>query len=401
MKFTDRYIQSLKGKERRYEVLEGLGFSIRVTPTGSKTFFMAYQFEGRNRRLTLGAYPDLTLTEARKKHADARQMLAKGVDPGALEQDAKRAAQDAPTVAELAAEYLERWAKPRKRTWPEDARMLNKDVIPRWGKRKAKSITRHDVVKMLDEMQDRGATTTVNRTLACVRKMFSFAVSRGVIDVSPCMGVQAPVEEVVRERVLSESEIRLFWNGLDQAGMDEGTRLALKLQLLTATRKGEVVTARWDHFDLVGKWWVIPIASSKNKLSHRVPLSDQAMNILRQIKAISGESPWLFPSRVPGRHVIATSIDHAVRKNLPIFGIDRFTPHDLRRSAATLLGGMQIPVIVVSKILNHVPKGITEKVYVKHAFDDEKRIALDAWGRRLEFIVTGRPESNVIQLRSG
>ncbi|WP_193771467.1 tyrosine-type recombinase/integrase, partial [Candidatus Magnetaquicoccus inordinatus] len=273
-------------------------------------------------RLTLGVYPGMGLKEARESCNKLRACLERGVDPVAWQEEQERQAaevkrkeEQTATVAQLVEEYLERWAKPRKRTWPEDQRMLNKDVVPRWGKRKAKEITRHDVVKMLDEMQDRGATTTVNRTLACVRKMFNFAVSRGVVDVSPCLGVQAPVAERQRDRVLTVEEIRAFWNGLDKAGMDEGTRLALRLQFLTATRKGEVVTASWSDFDLAGRWWTIPVESSKNKLAHRIPLSSQALAILERIKALSGDSPWLFPSRIPGRHVTQTSVDHALRKN--------------------------------------------------------------------------------------
>ncbi|MEO5363697.1 MAG: tyrosine-type recombinase/integrase [Magnetococcus sp. DMHC-8] len=122
------------------------------------------------------------------------------------------------------------------------------------------------------------------------------------------------------------------------------------------------------------------------------------MTILEQIKAISGDSPWLVPSRIPGRHMVKTSVDHAVRKNLPLFGIGQFTPHDLRRTAASLMTGMGIPRLVVSKLLNHVESGITA-VYDRHSYDAEKRVALDAWGRKLESIVTGRPESNVVQLR--
>ncbi|MBF0341253.1 MAG: tyrosine-type recombinase/integrase [Magnetococcales bacterium] len=398
MKFTDRYIQNLKPRETRFEVLEGLGFLLRITPNGSKTFCLAYQFEGRNRRMTLGTYPEMKLSEAREAHAKARQLLKQGVDPGEIEQEAKQEEKTAPTVSALVEEYIERWAKPRKRTWPEDARMLHKDIVPRWGKRKAKEITRQDIVRMLDELQDRGATITTNRTLACVRKMFNWAVERGVLDVSPCIGVRAPVQEMQRERVLSPDEIQTFWNGLNKAGMSEGSRLALKLQFLTASRKGEVVVAKWEDFDLINGWWTIPVEDSKNKMAHRVPLSAQALAVLKSVKAVCGDSPWLFPSRTTGKHVAPTSVDHAVRKNLESFGIGQFTPHDLRRTAASLMTGMGISRLVVSKILNHVESGVTA-VYDRHSYDAEKRMALDAWGKRLESIIEGRQDDhNVVTL---
>ncbi|MBF0098826.1 MAG: tyrosine-type recombinase/integrase [Magnetococcales bacterium] len=404
-RFTDRFIQNLEVKPERYDVRETDGFAVRIAPSGTKAWQFIYTFEARKRRVTLGIYPGMGLKEAREACNKLRACLDRGVDPVEWQEEqerqaaeAKRKEEQTATIAQLVEEYLERWAKPRKRTWPEDQRMLNKDVLPRWGKRKAKEITRHDVVKLLDEMQDRGATTTANRTLACVRKMFNFAVSRGVVDVSPCLGVQAPVAERQRDRVLTVEEIRAFWNGLDKAGMDERTRLALKLQFLTATRKGEVVTASWNDFDLAGGWWTIPVESSKNKLAHRIPLSSQALAILERIKALSGDSPWLFPSRIPGRHVTQTSIDHALRKNLAVLGVESFTPHDLRRTAASLMTGMGISRLVVSKILNHVERSITA-VYDRHGYDTEKRMALDAWGRRLESILAGKENDNVVPLR--
>ncbi|MBF0262560.1 MAG: tyrosine-type recombinase/integrase [Magnetococcales bacterium] len=404
MKFTDRGIKAIRLPETgRIDVWadNGNGFGLRVSSTGRKVFQFAYRFEGKARRMMLGEYgesPNMTLAEAHKVHALAREQLAKGIDPGAVEQEAKREAQAAPTVAQLVEEYIERWAKPRKRTWPEDARMLGKDVIPRWGERKAKDITRRDVLKMLDELQDRGCTTSANRTLACVRKMFNFGVERDMIETSPCTNVRAPVQEVQRDRVLSPEELQTFWNRLDDAHMSEGSRLALRLQLLTATRKGEVLAAAWGDFDLKGCMWTIPVEESKNKMPHRVPLSTQAMAILDRIKTISGDSPWLFPSRNDAtRHAIETSVDHAVRRNQDHFGIGQFTPHDLRRTAASQMTEMGISRLVVSKILNHVERGITA-VYDRHSYDAEKRAALDAWGKRLETIVTGQDDHNVVEL---
>ena len=141
-------------------------------------------------------------------------------------------------------EYLDKWAKPHKRTWQEDKRILEKDVIPAWGRRKAKNITRRDVIRLIDGIVDRGSPIVANRTLEIIRKMFNFAVEQDIIETSPCVGVRAPGKETQRDRILTESEIRNFWNVLDRENKDDepegsklrmalGTRLALKLQLLT------------------------------------------------------------------------------------------------------------------------------------------------------------------------
>lgn len=386
MKFTDRFLRSLETKDTRYEVLEGLGFGVRVFPGGGKSFFFVYQFQGKNQRLTLGKFPEMTLAEARRKHAEARSMIEKGFNPVKVDQVAKREESESPTIVHLSDEYIEKWAKPRKRSWDEDQRILFKDVIPAWGDMKAKNVTRRDVITLLDRIVERGSPISANRTLAVIRRMFNFGVERSMLEITPCMGVRAPSQENQRDRMLTETEIKAFWNGLPQSKMDPGTKLAFKLILITGQRAGEVVNAQWSEIDQAGGWWSIPAEKAKNKLQHRIPLSRFAMDELTKIKELSGESSWLFPSPRGDNPIDETSLGHAMRKNLLLFGIENFTPHDLRRTAASHMTGMGIPRLVVSKILNHVESGITA-VYDRHSYDNEKKTALDAWGEKLESIV--------------
>jgi integrase len=397
MKFTDKKIQNLKPKAQRYEEWEGNGFGVRVTPRGVKSFVYLYRFEGKPRRLTLGTYPTMTLAEAHQAHGEAMKKLEQGIDPGA-EAVAERAEdRQAPTVAVLADEYLEKWAKPRKRSWREDERILKKDILPEWGRRKAREITRRDVIRLLDGIVDRGAGIMANRTLAAIRKMFNFAVSRDIVPVTPCLAVRSPAPEQQRDRVLTTDEIRALWHGLESAKMmAAGTKLALKLQLVTGQRKAEIVSAAWDEIDLTDKWWTIPPEKAKNKLAHRVPLSPLALELLQAAKNITGDSPWIFPSPQTDRHITPEAVDHALRRpGLETLGFS-FVPHDLRRSAASHMTGMGISRLVVSKILNHVERGITA-VYDRHSYDKEKRQALEAWGRKLQAIVEGT-ETNVIPM---
>lgn len=401
-RFTDRYIKGLQPKAKRYEVRGERGFAIWVAPSGTKTWMFVYTFKGKKRRITLGTYPGMSLKDAGEAAKEMRECLERGVDPiewkeeqDRKKEEAKRKEANIPIVSELVKGYIEKWAKPRKRTWPEDARMLHKDVVPVWGKRKAKDITRYDVIKLLEGMQERGATITANRTLAVIRKMFNWGAENGLVDTSPCAGIRAPVQENRRDKVLTVDEIKSFWNGLDNASMAEGSRLALKLQFYTSQRKGEVVAATWDEFDLTERIWTIPPPHSKNKMPHRVPLSDGAMMILEQIKMLVGDSKWLFPSPRGGKHVAATSIDHVIRRNLDKFGAGQFTPHDLRRTAASHMTGMGISRLVVSKVLNHAEAGVTA-VYDRHSYDREKRQALEAWGRKLDTIIADESGCNVV-----
>jgi len=388
MKFTDRQIKALKPKSDRYDAWEtnGKGFGIRVSPTGKKRFIYMYRFKGVPRRITFGVYPEMTLAQAHEKHAKARQLLDKGKDPGTEEQDKKAESKRSPTVRRLVEEYLEKYAKPNKRSWKEDERILNKDVVPRWGKRKARDITRRDIILLLDEIVERGALIQANRTLATIRKMYSFAMGRAILDASPCVAVPAPSKENKRDRVFNENEIKIFWDKLDTAKMEKATGLALKLQLVTAQRKGEVATAEWKDFDIDTGWWTIPAEKAKNKLPHRVSLSPLAIKILEEIKVLSKDSCWLLPSPRKGKHIAQTSIDHAVRLNSDHFGIDHFTPHDLRRTAASLMTSIQVPRSTVTKILNHAENGVTA-VYDRYSYDPEKKVALNKWEKKLKLIL--------------
>ena len=401
MKFTDRQIKSLKPKKTRYEVWEdnGKGFGVRVAPTGRKSFIFLYRFQGTSRRMTFGNYPETSLADAHAAHAKSRQLLEQGNDPATVEQDAKEESRRSPSIKRLAAEYIGKYAKPRKRSWKEDERILNKDVVPRWGKRKAQDITRRDIILLLDEIVDRGALIQANRTLATIRKMYSFAMGRGILESSPCVAIPAPSKENRRDRVLNETEIKTFWNKLSTAKMEKYTTLALKLQLITAQRKGEVAGAEWVNFDLKDGWWTIPAEKSKNGLPHRVPLSSFAIETLNELKIISGDSKWLFPSPRNGQHIAETSVDHAVRANVEHFKIDHFTPHDLRRTAASMMTASGIQRMTVSKILNHVESSVTA-VYDRHSYDNEKRGALSSWGLLLETILGRRKANKVIPIRN-
>lgn len=410
MQFTEKFVQALKSKSKRYDIREksGDGFGMRVATSGEKSWIFFYSFEGRKRRMTLGSYPALTLADARKKHRDALRLLEKGKDPGLEKQSQKIDARLSLTVEDLITEYIEKWAKPRKRSWEADKRLLNKDVKSIWGKRKAKDITRREVILLLDKIKDRGAPIAANRALACVRRMFNFAIERDIIPLSPCVSVKAVAKENRRDRCLSVDEIKNFWNELSgnrwledgelAVQMSQGARLALKLQLATAQRKGEIISAEWGEIDLDSGWWTIPAEKAKNGQAHRVPVSELALKLLGEIKKLSGDSRWLFPSDKKDHHVTGASIDHAVRR-CAFDDIKHFTPHDLRRTAASHMTSIGVSRLVVSKILNHVENSVTS-IYDRHSYDTEKKNGLDAWSNRLFEIVTGSVvKTNIIELK--
>ncbi len=169
--FTDAKVKALRAKDERYEMFEGNGFGIRVTPRGVKSWVWLYRYAGKVRRLTLGEYnpgsaDHMGLAAARAEHAANLALLEKGTNPADLKREAQQAEREAPTVAQLAGEYLERWAKPKKASWQEDERMLAKDILPKIGKLKAQEVRRRDIIRILDRVADRGALVAANRIAA-------------------------------------------------------------------------------------------------------------------------------------------------------------------------------------------------------------------------------------------
>ena len=189
--------------------------------------------------------------------------------------------------------------------------------------------------------------------------------------------------------MLGDDELKLFLAKLPTAKMVDEARLALTFQLLTAQRCGEVAALRWDEIDRGSGVWTIPKEKAKNGLAHRVPLSEPALAVLGQARVLNPATVYVFPSPVRDGPMVETALSRALHRNLEHIGVPAFGPHDLRRTAASHMTGMGISRLVVSKILNHVERGVTA-VYDRHSYDGEKRLALEAWGRRVvELAVAG------------
>ncbi len=396
LKFTARGIEAIKPpKSGQVDYWDSalLGFILRVSYGGKKAWCLSYRHEGRKRRLTLGTYPALSLADARLKAGDALREVAHDKDPAAD----KEAHRKAETFGELAIEFLEKHSKKRKKSWRVDERAFERDLLPRFRHRRANSISRKEVIRLLDDIVDRGAPIQANRTLEILRKMYNWAISRDILDANPCAGVAKPGAEHQRDRVLTDDEIKLVWNALDH---EPPTVAAMfRLRLLTVQRGQEAATIRRQDIDPKSRWWTIPAEQSKNNLAHRVPLSSQAWAVLEPFyNAADEDTEWLFPAPLangPMLHLWRYTEDIRERSGV------NFVPHDLRRTGASLMTGMGISRLTVGKLLNHAELGVTA-VYDRHSYDAEKRQALDAWGARLEEIVTGKvADEKVVPLRHG
>ena len=201
-KLTDAKIRGLsRPKERAFLFEEGTGFGLRLEPSGTKSFVIWYRFNGKQDGVTLGRYPKLSLSDARARVIKIKQKLERGEDPRIVIKETQRVNRNFYTVGDLCDEYVERHAKVKKKSWKEDQRILNKDIVPVWNRRKASDIKRKDVIHLLDNIVERGAAIQANRTLAVIRRMFNFALERDILEFSPCNAVKAPAKENIKDRI--------------------------------------------------------------------------------------------------------------------------------------------------------------------------------------------------------
>ena len=415
MRFTNASIEALKPRAKRYEVTETYvtpdrrGLQAFINPSGTKAFVHRYKKAGLTRRVRLGHFPAMSVEEAHNKLSDVKRLIEAGWDPRPVSNGAP---DDKESVAFLAYEFMEKYVKQhRKPSSIEYARrILEKDILPRWGDRKARSIKPREVIELLDDIVDRKAPVMANRTASLLSQMFKYGIHRALLEDSPCKLLFPPGgREKPRERVLSDNEIRLLWQKLsDQSSevSDEhagnmrspGIKLALKLLLVTGQRRGEIAKARWIDFDFDDAIWRIPAEHSKNGQPHDVPLSDLALELLGSMKKMAGSSPWVLPSDQTRGSIRPEAITRAVSRNRDYFGIDAFCTHDLRRSAASGMAALGVPQIIIGKVLNHTDPSITA-TYNRHDYSSEKQDALQGWSNHVRSATAIYPPTSEVDSR--
>lgn len=387
MTLSDLQIKKLAPRNARFEISDGKGLSLRIMPTGKKSWVFRYMIDGTARRMTIGNYPTMPLSEARENHAKAMQDIERGIDPGHKKKEANAVRKAAPTVADLLEEFYDMELNDKK-SGKERKRLISKDVLPVWGNRKVGTITRRDAVLLVDSVRER-APIAANRLQSVIVRMFNFAAERGILEHSPLTGMKKKPEQP-RQRVLTDEELRLLWKALDLDNMQmdiyRTSKLALKMILLTGQRPGEVCGMTWD--EVTDDKWTIPAERMKGKVEHSVPLSDMAMEVINQARVYSRESSFVFTSSRKEKSPTTThSLSKAILRHWQVIGInEQFTPHDLRRTLRTRLAEIGIDDVVAERVLGHKLQGIMA-VYNRHGYDTEKRQALEKWERKLRKIV--------------
>lgn len=422
MPFTDRQILALKPRKSRYEVPEPgrTGLAIRVGPRNDKSWTLRYRYGGEQKRLILGQYPALGVADVRLKLAEAKKALDEGHDPGAVRLT-PRLVQRPSSLDDLVFRYLQHAARSMKaKTFQEDRRILQKEVLPLWGGRLAKEITRSDVMELLHGIEQRGVYVLRNRVAGVLTRFFLYALDQGLIDASPAVHIRrlrkvaGQKVEIARDRFLSKEEIRSFWHNLDKIPVTPSMRAALRMLLVTGQRRGEVAGTSRTEIDDRSAVWTIPGSRTKNEQPQVLPLPPLAMRVLKEADQARVRpvpirlnrkdrtpydptaSPWLFPSARYGKPISPEAVTCTVVRHRTTLGIGDATVHDIRRTVATWLGEMGVAKDLIASILNHRPKNVTDLHYNHATLLGQKRKAMDRWSAWLERVIAGHAVNSLV-----
>jgi integrase len=424
-KLTEVRLKTLKppAKGRLVEVDgEVPGLCFRVTASGARSWLIRYRVKGQpgQRCVVPGPYPTVSLAAARQRAREIIAAAKRGEDlaEGERKRAAVAAATKSDTVANVAEEFIRRSLEGRERAASyvsATRRMFDEHMLPRWRARDIRSITRRDVVALLDSIVDDGKPVLANRVLAAVRAMFNWAIRRGIVDASPAALVERPAEEKARERALSADEIAVLWPLFTRLSYPFGP--FFQMALATGQRRDEVARMRWADINGSERTWNLSGDQTKARRAHVVPLSSIAWDILMKAKnagrsldeasaAKPGGSPYVFTTTgntpISGFGKAKTRIDSAAAKAHKPSQPDLLAPwtiHDLRRTAASGLGKLGASRFIISRVLNHADSSVTG-IYDRHAYLDEKRHALESWGTYLGNLI-GPPGANIVELRTG
>jgi len=338
-------------KERfiRDDIVRGLG--VRITASGFRSFIFEARIKGRPRRMTLGSWPDLTVVLARQKAAEIRGRIARGEDP-ATEAEAAR---KEPTFGELAATYMEQWAKPRKRSAAQDEYNLGRYVPDGWKSRRLSDITQLDVARLHAKIGENHGHYVANRTLALLRSMFNLAPTWHLFKGdNPAQGVKSFTERE-RERYLSPQELQRV-NAALLEEPDWRWRAYFPLALMLGVRKSELLAMRWADIDMVQRSWRIP--ETKTGKPHLLPLPSPAMVMLEGLPS-RGKSEWVFPGDGVSGHIVEPAKAwQRIRKRAEVADV---RIHDLRHTLASWLVAQGFNLPLIGRALNHTQAATTAR----------------------------------------
>ena len=364
------------------------GFGVRVTSAGALAFVLNYRAAGRERRITIGSFPDWSTKAAREQAKSLKRRIDMGDDPMA-ERHAERAA---PTIESLAERYLAEHApRKRARSVQEDRSLLRQLILPKLGKLRVAVVRRSEIEAFHREVSKQ-TPVRANRALSLLTKMFNLAIGWEIRADNPCKGIERNAEDK-RERYLTPAELERLVAALAEHPHQNSANI-IRLLLLTGARRGEVLGATWSQFDLDAGVWTKPAATTKQKKLHRVPLSAPARQLLSEMTA-KATSDALFPGhRGNEQQTDLKRFWASICKDAGIAGV---RVHDLRHSYASYLASAGLSLPVIGALLGHTQASTTQRY--AHLLDDPLRAATERVGAMVAG--AGKPGAEIVPMAGG
>lgn len=414
MPLTDREIKNTKTDSKDIFLNDGRGLYLRVRSSGQKVWLYRYKVYSNTTWLELGVYPSMSLADARLNATKAKSMRDNGEDP--LEsrklstlkaEEEKKSLNERLTVQKVYDSWFSLVVSKHADKGQSVQRIFNKDVLPAIGYKKADEITRRDITALLDQIVQRGSLRMANVTLSLLKQMFAFSFVREIVSTDPTYLLKKKDfggSESARERALSEDEILELHKNMQLANLYLPSSFAIYIVLSTSCRIGELIKALWKNVNLKEKTWLIPSHDSKNGKEHTIYLSDFAVSYFEKLHHLKSSTIFLYPNADDDGHIDTRSITKQIRDrqldaeekrltgrskhfdSLALSG-GKWTPHDLRRTSATLMVSLGVSPDVVEKCLNHTEENKMKKTYQRYDYSKEQKAAWLVLGQHLSKLI--------------
>ena len=396
-KLSDKKIKTAKPKEAPYKLTDGGGLYLLINPNGSKLWKLKYRFTGKEKKLSLGAYPDVTLANAREKRNEAKRQLGNDIDPGLLRSSFKHSQKIATennfeTIAcEWHAKFTPKWTKAHA---DRILIRLKQNVFPWVGKRPISEVTAPELLSAIRRVEARGAIETAHRILQTCGQVFRYAIASGRAERNPSADLQGALAPVKKNHHASITDPVAVGKLLRTIQGYEGfyvTKCALQLAPLFFVRPGELRHAEWSEFDFEKAEWRIPAEKMKMREQHIVPLATQAINILQELRAYSGNSKYVFPSiRASKRPMSENTVLGALRRLG--YTTDEMTGHGFRSMASTLLNEQGWNRDAIERQLAHAERNNIRAAYNYAEYLPERRKMMQHWADYLDGLMQSKIE---------
>lgn len=390
MKLTATAVTQARSRARQYKLYDGRGLFLLVHPNGSKYWRLKYRYGDREKQLSLGVYPDVSLKKAREKAQEARSFVADGIDPSAKRQAERQAVNDS-------FEAVSReWHGKYRSKWTDDhanriLRRLERDVFPWIGSFPVSTVSASDLLGVFRRIEGRGAIQTAHRAKQDCGQVFRYAIATGRAERDPTQDLKGALSPYRRQNfaaITDSREVGPLLRAIDSYRGQLVTRCALQLAPLLFVRPGELRAAEWVEFDLKGREWRIPATRMKMNVPHIVPLSRQALAVLNELQALTGRGRYLFPSlRTRNRPMSENTVNAALRR-LGYTGKE-MTGHGFRSMASTLLNEQGWNRDAIERQLAHCERSSSRAAYNYAEYLEERRRMMQAWACYLDGLKSG------------